>query len=78
MILDVLAEDMLGRKFNMKVQIALPAGMVEQMALYTAEKWIRGPRESQNYDEPRPSISLWWWRELWLKTPKAACGLPAP
>ncbi|MFM7836424.1 MAG: Rpn family recombination-promoting nuclease/putative transposase, partial [Planctomycetaceae bacterium] len=57
-ILDVLAEDVLGRKFNIEVQIALPAGMAERMALYTAETWIRGLREGQNYDELRPSISI--------------------
>ena len=57
-ILDVLAEDVLGRKFNIEVQIALPAGMAERMAFYTAETWIRGLREGQNYDELRPSISI--------------------
>jgi predicted transposase/invertase (TIGR01784 family) len=58
LILDVLAEDVLGRKFNIEVQIALPAGMAERMAFYTAETWIRGLREGQNYNELRPSISI--------------------
>jgi predicted transposase/invertase (TIGR01784 family) len=40
-ILDVLAEDVLGRKFNVEVQIALPAGMAERMVFYAAETWIR-------------------------------------
>jgi predicted transposase/invertase (TIGR01784 family) len=57
-ILDVLAEDVLGRKFNVEVQIALPAGMAERMVFYAAETWIRSLQQGQNYNELRPSISI--------------------
>lgn len=57
-ILDVLAEDVLGRKFNVEVQIALPAGMAERMVFYTAETWVRSLQQGQNYNELRPSISI--------------------
>ena len=57
-ILDVLAEDALGRKFNIEVQIALPAGMAERMVFYTAETYVRRLQQGQNYTDLRPSISI--------------------
>ena len=57
-ILDVLAEDVLGRKFNIEVQIALPAGMAERMVFYTAETYVRRLQQGQNYTDLRPSISI--------------------
>jgi predicted transposase/invertase (TIGR01784 family) len=57
-ILDVLAEDTLGRKFNIEVQIALPAGMAERMVFYTAETYVRRLQQGQNYTDLRPSISI--------------------
>ena len=57
-ILDVLAEDALGRKFNIEVQIALPAGMAERMVFYTAETYVRRLQQGQHYTDLRPSISI--------------------
>jgi predicted transposase/invertase (TIGR01784 family) len=57
-ILDVLAEDVLGRRFNIEVQIALPAGMAERMVFYTAETYVRRLQQGQNYTDLRPSISI--------------------
>ena len=57
-ILDVLAEDALGRKFNIEVQIALPAGMAERMVFYTAETYVRRLQQGQSYTDLRPSISI--------------------
>ena len=57
-ILDVVAEDVLGRKFNIEVQIALPAGMAERMVFYTAETYVRRLQQGQNYSDLLPSISI--------------------
>ncbi len=57
-ILDVLAEDVLGRRFNIEVQIALPAGMAERMVFYAAETYVRRLQQGQNYTDLRPSISI--------------------
>ena len=54
----MLAEDVLGRKFNIEVQIALPAGMAERMVFYTAETYVRRLQQGQNYTDLRPSISI--------------------
>ena len=51
-------EDALGRKFNIEVQIALPAGMAERMVFYTAETYVRKLQQGQNYTDLRPSISI--------------------
>jgi len=58
-ILDVAAEDVLGRKFNVEVQIALPAGMAKRMVFYTAETYVRRLQQGQNYTDLMPSISIW-------------------
>jgi predicted transposase/invertase (TIGR01784 family) len=57
-ILDVAAEDVLGRKFNVEVQIALPAGMAKRMVFYTAETYVRRLQQGQNYTDLLPSISI--------------------
>jgi predicted transposase/invertase (TIGR01784 family) len=57
-ILDVVAEDVLGRKFNIEVRIALPAGMAERMVFYTAETYVRRLQQGQNYSDLLPSISI--------------------
>ena len=58
-ILDIVAEDVLGRKFNIEVQIALPAGMAKRMVFYTAETYVRRLQQGQNYTDLLPSISIW-------------------
>jgi len=57
-ILDVVAEDVLGRKFNIEARIALPAGMAERMVFYTAETYVRRLQQGQNYSDLLPSISI--------------------
>jgi len=57
-ILDIVAEDVLGRKFNIEVQIALPAGMAKRMVFYTAETYVRRLQQGQNYTDLLPSISI--------------------
>ena len=57
-ILDVAAEDVLGRKFNVEVQIVLPAGMAKRMVFYTAETYVRRLQQGQNYTDLLPSISI--------------------
>jgi predicted transposase/invertase (TIGR01784 family) len=53
-----VAEDVLGRKFNIEVQIALPAGMAKRMVFYTAETYVRRLQQGQNYTDLLPSISI--------------------
>ncbi|MFN9283572.1 MAG: Rpn family recombination-promoting nuclease/putative transposase, partial [Planctomyces sp.] len=57
-ILDILAEDQLGRQLNIEVQISLPAGMEKRMVYYTAETYVRQLQEGQNYNALQPSISI--------------------
>lgn len=61
-ILDIMAIDEFGRRLNIEVQIAMPAGMSQRLVYYVSRAYADQLQEGQNYFELRPSICSVFWQ----------------
>ncbi len=57
-ILDILAKDERGRKFNIEMQTSIPAGLRQRLAFYDARLYVEQMREGDRYHELRPAIVI--------------------
>lgn len=57
-ILDVLAEDAIGRRFNVEVQRTNPSWLAERLTYYAATQLVEQIGEGDNYTQLRPSIGI--------------------
>ncbi len=57
-ILDILASDATGRRFNIEVQRALVAGLPQRLSYYAATQLVEQIGEGDSYLDLRPSISI--------------------
>lgn len=57
-ILDILASDDLGRRFNIEVQRSLVAGLPQRLTYYTATQLVEQIGEGDSYLDLRPSINI--------------------
>lgn len=57
-ILDVLARDSTGRRFDIEMQTSLPAGLSQRLAYYTASIYVGQISEGDDYTLLRPAISI--------------------
>ncbi|MFO1043036.1 MAG: Rpn family recombination-promoting nuclease/putative transposase [Planctomycetaceae bacterium] len=57
-ILDILAKDDRGRKFNIEMQTSIPAGLPQRLAFYDARLYVEQMREGDRYHELRPAIVI--------------------
>ncbi len=57
-ILDILAKDDRGRKFNIEMQTSIPAGLRQRLAFYDARLYVEQMREGDRYHELRPAIVI--------------------
>ncbi len=57
-ILDVLACDAVGRRFDIEIQRTIPAGLPERLTYYTATQLVEQLREGDDYFELHPSIGI--------------------
>ncbi len=57
-VLDVLATDNLGRKLNIEMQTAIPAGLSQRLAYYASRLYCEQLHEGENYTSLRPAISI--------------------
>ena len=58
LVLDILAEDDRGRKFNIEMQTSIPAGLRQRLAFYDARLYVEQMREGDRYHELRPAIVI--------------------
>lgn len=58
MVLDVLAEDERGRRFNIEMQTSIPAGLRQRLAFYDARLYVEQMREGDRYHELLPAIVI--------------------
>lgn len=58
LVLDILAMDERGRKFNVEMQTSIPAGLRQRLAYYDARLYVEQMRESDQYNELRPAIVI--------------------
>ena len=57
-ILDILAVDALGRKFNIEVQRTNPSWLAERLTYYASTQLVEQISEGDNYTQLRPSIGI--------------------
>ncbi len=57
-ILDILARDAHGHRFNIEVQRTVPAGLRERLTYYAATLLVGQLGEGQSYTDLRPSIGI--------------------
>ena len=57
-ILDILATDERGRKFNIEMQTSIPSGLRQRLAFYDARLYVEQMREGDQYHELRPAIVI--------------------
>ena len=57
-ILDVLACDSTGRRYDIEMQTSLPAGLSERLAFYTSSLYVGQIGEGDDYTLLRPAISI--------------------
>ena len=57
-ILDVLARDSDGRRYDIEMQTSLPANLAQRLTYYTASLYVGQIGESDNYTILRPAISI--------------------
>jgi predicted transposase/invertase (TIGR01784 family) len=57
-ILDILATDILGRKFNIEVQRTNPSWLAERLTYYASTQLVEQISEGDNYTQLRPSIGI--------------------
>ncbi len=57
-VLDVLAEDAIGRKFNIEMQTTLPVDLAERLTYYGCLNLVKQLGEGDAYYQMRPSISI--------------------
>lgn len=57
-VLDILATDEHGRKYNIEMQTSLPAGLRQRLAFYDARLYVDQMREGDRYRELRPAIVI--------------------
>ena len=57
-ILDILAQDELGRRFNIEVQRTSPRWLPERLTYYAAAQLVEQIGEGENYDRLCPSIGI--------------------
>ncbi len=57
-ILDILAEDRLGRRFNIEVQRTVPAWLPERLTYYVSTQLIEQIGKGDSYHQLRPSIGI--------------------
>jgi len=58
LVLDILAEDEQGRKFNIEMQTSIPGGLRQRLAFYDARLYVEQMREGDQYHELRPAIMI--------------------
>ncbi len=58
LVLDILAEDEQGRKFNVEMQTSIPGGLRQRLAFYDARLYVEQMREGDRYHELRPAIVI--------------------
>src|SRR5262249_48326599 len=57
-VLDILAEDETGRKFNIEMQTSLPTGMSQRLAYYASSLYAEQLAAGENYRELRAAICI--------------------
>ena len=57
-ILDILAEDALGRRFNIEVQRTTPSWLAQRLTYYVATQLVEQIGEGDSYVQLRPSIGI--------------------
>jgi predicted transposase/invertase (TIGR01784 family) len=57
-ILDILAQDALGRRFNIEVQRTKPGWLPERLTYYAATQLVEQIGEGDSYNRLRPSIGI--------------------
>jgi predicted transposase/invertase (TIGR01784 family) len=57
-VLDVLAVDELGRRFNIEMQTTLPSDLAKRLTYYNCVNYVRQLNEGERYFELRPSICI--------------------
>ncbi len=67
LVLDVLAEDERGRRFNIEMQTSIPAGLRQRLAFYDARLYVEQMREGDRYHELLPAIVICVLDKLLLK-----------
>ena len=57
-VLDILATDERGRKFNIEMQTSIPPGLRQRLAFYDARLYVDQMRQGDQYQELRPAIVI--------------------
>ncbi len=57
-VLDILATDERGRKFNIEMQTSIPPGLRQRLAFYDARLYVEQMRQGDQYHELRPAIVI--------------------
>jgi predicted transposase/invertase (TIGR01784 family) len=57
-VLDILAQDQQGRRFNVEMQTTLPAGLPRRLLYYNCLNYLRQIGEGDRYSDLRPAISI--------------------
>lgn len=57
-VLDILATDEQGRKFNIEMQTSIPIGLRQRLAFYDSRLYASQMREGDQYHELRPAIVI--------------------
>ena len=57
-VLDVLARDAEGRRYNIEMQTTLPAELVKRITYYNCGNYIRQLKSGEPYGQLRPAISI--------------------
>ena len=57
-VLDILASDERGRKFNIEMQTSIPPGLRQRLAFYDARLYVEQMRQGDQYQELRPAIVI--------------------
>jgi len=57
-VLDILAEDQLGRCLNVEMQTTLPAGLPERLLYYNCVNYVRQIGKGDRYVDLNPAISI--------------------
>lgn len=58
LVLDILAKDDKGRRFNIEMQTSVPSGLRQRLAFYDARLYVEQMREGDRYHELVPAIVI--------------------
>ena len=57
-VLDVLARDSEGRRYNIEMQTTLPAQLARRLTYYNCGNYIRQLKSGEHYEKLRPAVSI--------------------